>query len=178
MMSSYSSNTTSMDFTDTKSVVVNNYINQPIILIINLDMIGLNICQNMINFINDNNTFIWSEQAGINKNIYTNFKPLPIISGTVNGLKTIKEFRKNIKGDAHLLKLPTVFVDTHQNSLILGQFDHTINLSFYKSTIIPPYLYDFDKIIVRINSFRAEWYNSKNCVKKMSKDIEARWSDI
>lgn len=148
------------------------------LLLLIIDVPLLTQCDDaMKKFINKNLTILWTERRSCRDSIMSKFKPILTLNGTINGVKSIKELRKRIK-HTDWLKLPTVFIDEHDESLINSQFDLSINLNNFKLGETSNDYYDFDRLMSVIEQFRIEWYKIGEHKTSNIRDVEAKWNNI
>lgn len=148
-----------------------------LLLVIDVPLLQIN-NDRMKNYMNKNLTFVWTERGACDRALLASFRPVDIICGLINGGKSIRGLRKNLKKDPELMKYPVVLIDDHSESLITGQFDMAVDLQHFKCNEISVGYYDFDRMIELLETFRIEWYMEKDIQKPIVFNNTAKWNNI
>lgn len=80
------------------------------------------------------------------------------IEGHINGFKSNMQLRRVLIKKPALLSHPVILIDTHPQSLNLGGFDYTINLSETKAQNFLFSGFDTVQIANQIEIYRKNWH--------------------
>lgn len=81
------------------------------------------------------------------------------IEGHINGFKSNMQLRRVLIKKPDLLSHPVILIDTHPQSLSLGGFDYTINLSESKAHNFLLSGFDTVQIANQIEIYRKNWHS-------------------